>query len=84
MLGRSSATVIFDTVKVLKELIILLECCDIFSLSQVRILWMMNDGVSRLLEFLRAEEGRGYLCSLTDASGSSNQPPSPRCVPTVS
>ena len=28
---------------------------------------MMDDGVSRLLESLRAEEKRGDLCNLTDA-----------------
>jgi len=79
MFGRSSAAVIFDTVTVLKELILLLECCDIFSFSQVRILWMIDDGVGRLLEFLRTQEERGYLCNLTDASGPSNQSPLGLC-----
>ena len=33
----------------------------------------MDDGVGRLLEFLRADEKRGLLCNLTDAWGLSNQ-----------
>ena len=36
---------------------------------------MMDDGVSRLREFIRAEDKRGDLCNLTDASGLPNQPP---------
>ena len=36
---------------------------------------MMEDGVGRLLEFLRAAEKRGDLCNLTDAWGLSNQLP---------
>lgn len=35
---------------------------------------MVEDGVSRLPEFLEAEEKRGHLCNLTDASG----PPPPQ------
>ena len=35
---------------------------------------MMDDGKSRLQEFLRAERERGDLCNLTDASGLANQP----------
>ena len=36
---------------------------------------MMGDEDSQLLEFLKAEEKRGDLCSLTDASGQPNQSP---------
>jgi len=68
---RSLAAIkLFETLAVvLKELIFWLEYCDIFSFSQVRIpvLQMIDDGVGRLLEFLRAEEKRGVLCNLTDA-----------------
>jgi len=78
MFDRSSATVIlFDTLTVLTELILWLKYCDIFSLSQVRILLMMDDEVSRQLEFLRSKEKRGYLYNLADSSGSSNQPSLP-------
>ena len=40
---------------------------------------MMDDGESRLQEFLRAEEKRGPLCNLMDASGPPNQSPSDWC-----
>jgi len=40
---------------------------------------MMDDGEIRLQEFLRAEEKRGHLCNLTDASGPPNQSPSDWC-----
>ena len=39
---------------------------------------MMDDGVGRLLEFLRALEKRGFFKNLMDASGSSDQ-----SVPTI-
>ena len=35
----------------------------------------MDDGVGRLLEFLKAEEKRGHLCNHTDTGGLSNQSP---------
>jgi len=35
---------------------------------------MMDDGVSRILEFLRAEAKRGHLCNLAKASGASDPP----------
>ena len=36
---------------------------------------MMGDGVSRLQEFIKAEEKRGDLCNLTDAPGPPSQSP---------
>ena len=39
----------------------------------------MDDGESRLQEFIRAEQKRGDLCNLTDASGPPNQSPPDLC-----
>ena len=49
ILDRSSAAVeLLNTLMELKELILLLEYCDIFSFPRARILWVIDDGVSRL------------------------------------
>jgi len=50
-----------------------------FHFSQVRILWMFDDGVSRLRKFLGAEAKRGHLCNLNNALRPPNQSPPDLC-----